>query len=70
MNPFDPYIPKILALFGKKSAKAAETRQEQNTSQEYETHSIHAASLRNTAEILKDADGGSMRQADHNWDEL
>lgn len=70
MNPFDPYIPKILALFGKKSDKTAEIRQEQDISHEYETDSVHAESLRNTADILRDAAYGSPRRADQDWDEL
>lgn len=70
MNLFDPFIPKILAFFGKKSAKTAEIRQEPDTPQEYEKQTVHAATLRNTADILRDADQGSPRRADQEWDEL
>lgn len=71
MKLFEPYIPQILAIFGKarqteKSNKTSDLELDKNDQEV----SLHVDGLKNTADIMKDAATGSPRASDEHWDEL
>lgn len=71
MKLFEPYIPQILAIFGKaRDAQIKKKVSDVALSEEDQNISLHVDGLKNTASILKDAARGSPRASDEHWNDV